>query len=317
MSEALKDICVAVVCGGSSAEAEVSRSSGQEVASALKMTFPRTTLLELDERIAEKLISQGARVVFPVLHGPPGEDGTFQKLLEPLRLPYVGSGVQASANACDKVVAKKLFRKAGLQVADDLIVKNPSDIQNAARQIVELLGSRVVIKPSRQGSALGISLCSERQEVMRALEIAMKYQGDVLVEKWIAGKEVTAAILEREELEVFPVIEVRTPEGTWYDYEHRYQPGKSKHVIPAQISASQMVQVTEQSKAAFAVLECRDLARVDFVVPQGGEPIILEVNTLPGMTPTSLYPDAARAGGMSFERLTSHLIERAIARGSV
>jgi len=305
---------IAVVCGGPSVEAEVSRSSGNEVAKALKASYSQVHIFELDDNVGKRLRERGVEVVFPVLHGPPGEDGTFQRQLEDLRLPYVGCGVEASANACDKIAAKKLFTKAGLPVAKDVVVPVSSEVSAAVKKVRDALGEEVVVKPSRQGSAIGVSLCRNRNEIGAALRLAMKYDGDVLVEEMIKGKEITAAVLERGGLEVFPVVEVRTPEGAGYDYEHRYQSGMSDHMIPARISSRQTERVVAISKAAFAALGCRDLSRMDFVVPPGGEPVILEANTMPGLTPTSLYPDAARAGGMTFESVVSFLVEKALAR---
>ena len=305
---------IGVVCGGPSAEAAVSRVSGRGVADALHATYSEVVLLELDTNIAEALKRNGVNIIFPVLHGPPGEDGTFQGFLETLGLPYVGSGVHASACAMDKVVAKHLFRNAGLPVARDMVVYRRDGTRVAARRVVKNLGLNVVVKPSRQGSALGVAFPKDITELEAALEQALSYDERILVEERIEGKEITVGILEQIDLEALPVIEVRTPKGSWYDYEHRYTSGFSEHVIPAPLSEAQYRRTQELAKLAHTTLGCRDLSRVDFVVPYGGEPIVLEVNTLPGMTPTSLYPDAAKAAGLSFEALVTLLVERALLR---
>ena len=305
---------IGVVCGGPSAEAAVSRVSGRGVADALHATYSEVVLLELDTNIAEALKRNGVNIIFPVLHGPPGEDGTFQGFLETLGLPYVGSGVHASACAMDKVVAKHLFRNAGLPVARDMVVYRRDGTRVAARRVVKNLGLNVVVKPSRQGSALGVAFPKDITELEAALEQALSYDERILVEERIEGKEITVGILEQIDLEALPVIEVRTPKGSWYDYEHRYTSGFSEHVIPAPLSEAQYRRMQELAKLAHTTLDCRDLSRVDFVVPYGGEPIVLEVNTLPGMTPTSLYPDAAKAAGLSFEALVTLLVERALLR---
>ncbi|HWP60333.1 MAG TPA: D-alanine--D-alanine ligase [Candidatus Acidoferrales bacterium] len=306
---------IAVVCGGPSAEAEVSRVTARGVAQALRDSYENVTTVELDERISESLKELKTEVVFPALHGPPGEDGTFQGFLEILGIPYVGSGVEASACAMDKVVAKQIFRAFGLPVARDLIVHRSARRAETARHIAQALGSDVVVKPSCQGSAVGVSFARNDREIDEALERAFVYDERLLIEERISGREITVAILERNGIEALPVIEIRTPSGTWYDYEHRYTPGLSEHIVPAPLPAAQYARTQEVAKLAFQCLNCRDLARVDFVVPEEGEPIVLEVNTLPGMTPTSLYPDAARAGGLSFEELVAYLVERAWARG--
>ena len=301
---------IAVVCGGPSAEAEVSRMSGRRVADALRSTYSNVVLLELDTSIGEALRDGGVEVVFPVLHGPPGEDGTFQGFLEILGLPYVGSAVHASACAMDKILAKHLFRNAGLPVARDTIIQRQVGASLAAKQVWETFGSQVVVKPSRQGSALGVRFPRELSEFEAALEEAFSYDERVLVEERVEGREITVGILERNGIEALPVLEVRTPSGSWYDFEHRYTQGLSEHIIPAPLPAAQYDRTQELARQAHAALGCRDLSRVDFVVPENEEPVILEVNTLPGMTPTSLYPDAARASGLSFEALVAFLIER-------
>lgn len=301
---------IAVVCGGPSAEAEVSRMSGRGVADALRSTYSNVVLLELDTSIGEALRDGGVEVVFPVLHGPPGEDGTFQGFLEILGVPYVGSAVHASACAMDKILAKHLFRNAGLPVARDTIIQRQVGASLAAKQVWETFGSQVVVKPSRQGSALGVRFPRELSELQAALEGAFSYDERVLVEERVEGREITVGILERNGIEALPVLEVRTPSGSWYDFEHRYTQGLSEHIIPAPLPAAQYDRTQELARQAHAALGCRDLSRVDFVVPENEEPVILEVNTLPGMTPTSLYPDAARASGLSFEALVAFLIER-------
>jgi len=305
---------VAVVCGGPAAEAEVSRVSGRGVADALLATYENVVTLELDEAITERLKAEHIDVVFPILHGPPGEDGTFQGLLEIVGIPYVGSGVLASACAMDKIVAKQIFRANGLPLAKDIVVQRSEGASRAASRILDLLGTDVVVKPSSQGSALGVLFGRDVPDLEGALENAFSYDDRVLVEERVEGREITVAILEREGIEALPVIEVRTPPGSWYDYEHRYTPGLSEHIIPAPLHEEQCRRTQQIAKLAHESLCCRDLSRVDFVVPEGGEPIVLEVNTLPGMTPTSLYPDAARAAGVSFETLVAYLIERALSR---
>ena len=194
------DITIAVVCGGPGAEAEVSRSSGQGVASALRATYPHVVVLELDKHIGTTLGESGAELVFPVLHGPPGEDGTFQGFLEIIGIPYVGSGVQASAYAMDKIIAKQIFHSYGLPVAKDVVVGRDEKRSVAAKRITDTLGSRVVVKPSRQGSAIGVSFPSSFMEIEPALEKAFAHDDRILVEEKISGKEITVAILRLDDL---------------------------------------------------------------------------------------------------------------------
>ena len=307
-----KDIHIAVVCGGRSRESEVSRVSGRCVEEALEKTYRNVTLLELDSDTGKRLKEKNIDVVFPVLHGPLGEDGTFQGLLEILGIPYVGSGVLASACAMNKIIAKAIFEGEGLPIAPDVAVGR--DLSPSVEYIVDKIGPDVIVKPVNQGSAIGISFCKGEKEIFEGIKEALNYDERVLVEKRIEGREITVGILERNGIEPLPVIEVTTPQGSWYDYEHRYTKGLSEHIIPAPLKDALYKRVQEFAVKAHKALFCRDFSRVDFIVTDGGEPIILEVNTIPGMTPTSLYPDAARAYGISFEQLVSYLVERALKR---
>jgi len=313
---ALKDSpAIAVVCGGPSAEAEVSRVSGKCVAEALRAGYANVSLLELEEFVGGGLGASTFDVVFPAFHGPPGEDGTFQGFLEVLGIPYVGCDVPASACAMDKVIAKQLFRSRDLPVADDVVVYRDEGSTAGAERVLDTLGKDVVIKPSSQGSALGVVFGKDVDDLAAAIEQALGFDDRVLIERRVEGKEITVAVLQRDSIEALPVIEITTPPGSWYDYEHRYTPGLSDHIMPAPLPPAQYRRTQEVGVLAFESLGCRDLSRVDFVVPAEGEPIVLEVNTMPGMTPTSLYPDAAREAGIPFEELVALLIERAVARG--
>ena len=305
---------VAVVCGGPSAEAEVSRTSGRCVAEALQATYANVSLIELDDYVAGALGDARADVVFPALHGPPGEDGTFQGFLEMIGAPYVGCGVQASACGMDKVIAKQLFRTRGVPVADEVVVYRSDGVERGIEKIRSRLGEDIVVKPTNQGSALGVLFGDELTDLAGAIEAAFEFDDRVLIEQRLYGREITVAVLERDGFEALPVIEIVCPPGSWYDFEHRYTPGLSDHVMPAPLPEDQYRRTQEVSVMAFEALGCRDISRVDLVVPEEGEPVVLEVNTMPGMTPTSLYPDAARGAGLSFERLVAHFIEQAYAR---
>jgi D-alanine-D-alanine ligase len=254
-------------------------------------------------------------VVFPILHGPPGEDGTVQGFLEILGIPYVGSDVHASANAMDKVISKQIFRRAGLPLIDDLVLLKSDGIAAGVKQIISQLGEYVVVKPARQGSALGVHIIDNSNQLHGALEDAFKFDEQVLAEQRIDGKEITCGVLERNgAVEAFPVIEIVTPPDTWYDYEHRYTKGLSEHVMPAELPEAQTRRIQQHAIAAHQSLGCRDLSRADFIVTGDAEEYLLEVNNLPGMTPTSLYPDGARGVGLSFEELVVVFVMNALGR---
>lgn len=307
-------LSIAVICGGPSKEADVSRSTAKGIARALQENYSSVHLVELDHQIDKILRKLKPDVVFPAVHGKWGEDGILQGLLTICGFPFVGCGVEANVLAMDKILAKQIFKLHGLPVAKGMVVHQTQSLEKKAQEILEVLGHQVVIKPACEGSSLGVSFAGTPEEVRKGLQIAFSFGPRALVEERIIGAEITAGILERDNIEALPVIEIKTPPGTWYDFEHRYTPGLSEHVLPAPLPEAQYRRVQEVAILAHQVLGCRDLSRADFVVPKQGEPILLEVNTLPGMTPTSLFPDAARAVGLSFPALVSLLAERAFAR---
>jgi len=308
---------VAVLMGGPSAEAEVSRMSAREVTEGLSAAGHRATSIELDRRSAPELLALAPDVVFPALHGPPGEDGTVQGFLELLGLPCVGSGVHGSAVAMDKSLAKAMFRRVGLPVAEELVVSPRADLDDAASRILETMGDRVVIKPLRQGSALGTTRMPNGGDVVDGLAEALRYGHGVLVEPFVLGREITVGVLDLhgESAVATPVIEIRTALDEWYDYRNRYTPGRSEHVIPAPLPRPVQDELQRISLAAHHVLGLRDLSRADFLVTDSDEIVLLEVNTLPGMTPTSLFPDGAKAMGIDFPTLMDRLVRSAVARG--
>ena len=305
---------VAVVCGGPAAEREVSLTSGREVANALREAFADVTVHEPDLHLAEELLRGSIDAVFPALHGPLGEDGSIQGMLEVAGVPYVGSGVAASACAMDKVIAKRLFRDAGLPLASEVVVER-GDAAEAAVAVRAELPGRVVVKPATQGSAVGVAFAESDDELAAALDAAFAFDEKVLVEEFVLGAEITVGILDSPEPQAFPVIDIRTPGDSWYDFEHRYGVGLSEHVIPAPLPPDIYARVQGLAVQAHVTLGCRDLSRVDFLVEPGGRIVLLEVNTLPGMTPTSLYPDGAQAAGISFAELVERLVRRALGRG--
>lgn len=307
---------VAVLMGGQSAEAAVSRASAAEVAAALTQAGYRAELVELDAQTAGTLLVLEPDVVFPALHGPPGEDGTVQGFLEILGLPYVGSDVHGSAAAMDKSIAKSIFARAGLPIADDLLFAAGSDVDSASASIRKTLGDRVVIKPLSQGSAIGVTPIANGGDLRDGLSTALALGDGVLVEPYVLGREITVGVLDLydEAARPFPVIEIRTATDEWYDYKNRYAVGGSEHVIPAPMSESLTTELQQIAIRAHQLLGLRDLSRADFIVTDRDEIVLLEVNTLPGMTPTSLYPDGARAIGIEFEVLMDQLVKSAIAR---
>lgn len=318
-------LSVAVVQGGPSTEAEVSRASARGVASALEAAGHRAVRLELDAFLAESLRTGGYDVVFPVVHGAVGEDGSLQGLLEVLDLPYVGSGVLASALAMHKRVARALFAAAGLPVARGLAVRGAGEAaaRAAAERARREVGARLVVKPSAHGSAIGVARFDESapvEDVARAILAVWDIDEHAVVEHFARGREITCGVLEleRDRPEALPPTEILSPQDAFYTYEARYAPGRSVHECPARLPQPVLARVQAVAVAAHSTLGCRDLSRVDFVVgdEQDADAVtLLEVNTLPGMTATSLYPEAAGVAGLPMPRWCDALVVRAHARG--
>jgi D-alanine-D-alanine ligase len=314
--KALAQAHVVILQGGPSPEAEVSRSSAAGLEQALTGLARQLTRLEVDRDLAANLLALAPDVVFPALHGPPGEDGTVQGLLDLLGLPYVGSGVAASVTAMDKTLAKHSFRAADLPVAKDVVVPRGTTPAAASAMVQSALGTGVVVKPSQQGSALGVTLVDSAEALEAALELALSFGDAVLVEERLQGRELTAAVFAptQQDAVALPLIEIVTPAHSWYDFEHRYAPGASEHLVPAPVSDAEAEAMKRIALSAHACLGCQDLSRADLILTQDG-PVLLEVNTLPGMTPTSLYPDAAKAAGLPFPQLARSLVQSALSRG--
>jgi D-alanine-D-alanine ligase len=260
---------------------------------------------------------QGPDLIFIALHGKGGEDGAVQGMLETLGLPYTGSGVLASALAMDKSMAKRLFRSVGLPVIADFTVAataRPPDDEMVARVTHSLDGFPVFVKPNAEGSTFGGSLVREAGQLGAAVDYALRYDRLALIEKYVRGREVTVGVLGNtgETLEVLPVVEI-VPRGEYYDHDSKYATGGSEHIIPARLSPEQTERAQEIALQCHRLLGCRGMSRTDMIVTDTGLHL-LEVNTIPGMTPTSLLPDAAAHAGISFPALLDRLIEYALSR---
>jgi D-alanine-D-alanine ligase len=308
---------VAVVQGGPTTEAEVSRASAESVARALDGVGHRAVRLELDGTLPETLRTGAFDVVFPVAHGAVGEDGCLQGLLEILELPYVGSDVLASAIAMNKRIAKVLFADAGLPVAVSIAAPR-GDARKTAERALETVGARVVVKPCSNGSAIGVARFDEAASadaLAKAIEAAWAVDEVALVERFVAGREVTCAVLDG--YDALPPTEIEAPVDAFYTYEARYAPGRSRHRCPAPLGDRLVRLVQEFALGAHRAVGARDLSRADFVVPPGedAQPILLEVNTMPGFTDTSLFPEAAAVAGIPMPELCRSLVERAHRRG--
>jgi D-alanine-D-alanine ligase len=302
----MEKINVAVLLGGFSAEREVSMRSGQAAAKALRSVGVQVT--EVDVRDENFSLPDNADVAFVALHGTGGEDGVVQAILERKGIPFTGSGAEASRVAFDKVESKKVFRQHGLRVANDVTLekKNGKDAISGIK-----LKFPVVVKPARQGSSVGIRIVKSRDELQEAVEVAFQNDDLILIEEFIAGKEMTVGILGEKAM---AVIEIRPKDG-WYDYKNKYTVNATEYLVPAPIDAALTQLLQEEALKAHRSLGCRDVSRADFRIDVKGLPYLLEVNTIPGMTETSLLPKAAAAMGISFPQVCLDLVHMAHARG--
>lgn len=306
---------VALVLGGKSAEREISLRTGEQVGVALRCKGHEVVALDLDAELVPALQREKPDVVFIALHGRYGEDGCLQGLLEILGIPYVGSGVLASALAMDKIMSKKLFRLEGLTCPRSIAVTR-DDVEQTGegglvKAVQETLGFPAIVKPRREGSTIGLSLVREPGSLRDALARAFEYDSDAMVEEYIRGTEITVGVLGNREPRALPVIEIVSATGL-YDYEAKYTKGLSEHIIPARVPDDTYRAAQDAAVRAHKAMGCRGMSRADFIVGPGGVPYILEVNTIPGMTETSLLPDAARAAGIEFPDLVDMLIDFAL-----
>jgi len=298
---------VAVLMGGPSAEREVSLKSGARVLAALKSEGIDAHGLDADPAIPMKLRDEGYDRAFIVLHGRWGEDGLIQGALEVLGIPYTGSGVLASALAMDKWRSKLLMRQTGIPTPNFALVRSVLDLDDIAQE----LGFPMVIKPSREGSSIGTFKVYSREEMEPAWREASEFDADVLAESWIEGQEITVAVLGDRTL---PAVRIE-PAGEVYDYEAKYLADTTQYFCPSGLDESVETEIKQLAIDTFALLDCSGWGRVDFMIDKGGQPYVLEANTIPGMTDHSLVPIAAKADGMSFEKLSVKILESSYAAG--
>lgn len=306
-----KNQVVAVVMGGPSAEREVSLNTGAAIANALR-EYGYTNVVEIDldpRNFGKQLAESKAEVVFNAVHGLYGEDGRLQTLLEIREMPYTGSGMIASVSCMDKVITKRMLRDAGISTPACLIV-NKKEI-GIKEKIMQRFSLPVVIKPASQGSSIGVEIVKEEKQLDEALANAFKYSRDILVEEFIGGKELTVSMMQKDgEVVALPVIHI-APHSGMYDYHSKYTKGATEYICPADLDEETTKKVQEISKQAYEVLGCSGVARADVMLDEEGNGYVLEINTVPGMTATSLVPKAAAAAGISFPELCNIILQSA------
>jgi D-alanine-D-alanine ligase len=302
---------VAVVMGGSSGEREISIQSGSEVLRALHSLGYDARSLDYDERFVDALRQQKPDAVFIALHGPGGEDGHVQALLEYLSIPYTGSGLEAAALSMDKHLTKKLLAAEGLPTP----VWDLFDLAGGTLPLLPgSLDLPLVIKPRFEGSSNGIAIVRTHEEWTNAMLEASKSYVQILAEEYVEGREFTCAVLGEEAL---PIVEIVANRDGFYSYDAKYAPGGSTHVAPAKIDDDLAARLQMLGLSAHRLLGLRDYSRSDFIIRADNRPYLLEVNSLPGLTPASLLPDACAAAGIGFEALIDRLVNYALARADV
>jgi D-alanine-D-alanine ligase len=295
--------------GGRSAEREISMRTGRAVCRALRRRGYRVVAIDATGSWLRRLQAGGIGMVFVALHGPGGEDGTIQGLLETIGMPYTGSGVRASAMAMHKVTAKRLLACHGIPVPAGTVIRKGQTAGKPAR-----LRWPVIVKPAAEGSTIGISIVRKPSEWRAALRRAHTHDPEAVVEAYIPGHEVTVSVIKGARRPVaLPTIEIVAP-GGFYDYAAKYTKGRSRYLCPAPLPAAVNRRVTDLAVRAYDILGCDGAARVDFRVTSRGKPYVLEVNTIPGMTETSLLPMAAAKAGMDYEMLTEEILKSALRR---
>ncbi len=303
---------VGVLMGGWSPERKISLLSGGNVVEGLRASGLNATVFMLgpedknERRLEKRLLAANFDVVFIALHGGFGEDGSLQALLDRMEIPYTGSGALACGLAMHKGCSKLVFEANGIPTAPWQAIYATASRKDWMKEIK--IAAPLVVKPADTGSAIGVTIVRDRKELGKAVCLALKFSSWAILEKFIPGIEVTVTVLGGKAL---PVIEI-VPKNEFYDFDAKYTPGHSEHLIPARIKKKQERKVKKYAILAGKSMGCSDYYRVDFIVPENGEPQILEVNTAPGMTSTSLVPDAAKAAGISFPRLLSTLTRMAV-----
>ena len=304
----LKQEKIAVLLGGTSAEREVSLNSGKAVLEALLNQGYDAHPIDPKEYNVANLKKDGFHRVFNILHGRGGEDGTMQGLLEQIGLPYTGCGVMASALTMDKMRTKMLWKAFGLPVADMEVVTRETFAELDVQAVVEKLGLPLMVKPSLEGSSVGLTKVKAVDELKSAVEYALKFDNTILIEEWLAGDELTVPVLDSQVLPAICIV----PEGEFYDYNAKYISDNTQYFCPAGLTSEREQELAILVKRAYDAVGCRGWSRIDVMCDAKGDFRLVEVNTNPGMTSHSLFPKSAASVGISFEQLVVKILELSV-----
>jgi len=304
-----KNAKIAVLCGGLSSEAEVSRRSGKGCYNALqRLGYKNSEIVEVDQNIGEKLKNGKYDYAYNALHGKYGEDGCIQGVLEILQIPYTGCGVMASAICMNKEYTKKVLSTCpDIPLAKSVFVRKGEDVMEMTKD----LKFPVITKPVSEGSSFGMTKVNSRDELEKAYADAIKYNDDVLIEEFINGVFVTVGVLEKDGKNfATEILEIR-PKNEWYDFEAKYTPGMSDFILPANLSSELTQKTKEIAVKSHEITGCRGVSRVDFMISDDGIPYVIEINTSPGMTDTSDLPAQSKVMGISYDDLVQIILNGA------
>lgn len=303
MLEKFENSKIAVLVGGRSREREISLKSGEAILSSLNRQGYHTVTIDAAHNLAAQILEHKPDAVIIALHGCYGEDGTVQGLLEVMKIPYSGSGVLPSAICMDKALTNQLLANINIPIADNRIVSDEKDIVSICRETP--FPYPLIVKPNREGSTIGVYIVKEEKQLENAIRESLEFDRKVLVERFIKGVEVTVGLINGSAL---PVLEV-VPHKGFYDFESKYTKGMTEYIVPARIPEQTAKLLQKQSEIIFNYLNLDGVVRIDFIIEKGDGPIFLEVNTIPGMTETSLVPKAAQYAGIDFDRVVESILE--------
>ncbi|MDR3256143.1 MAG: D-alanine--D-alanine ligase [Endomicrobium sp.] len=299
--EKLNNKKIGVLYGGLSSERTISIKSGKAVLNVLKKLKLNVCGIDVNRNIAEEIKKEKIDIAYIVLHGPMGEDGAIQGMLEVMGIPYTGCGIFSSAASMDKDISKHLFKYVGILTPEWKTLKK-------FEAVPEIKKYPVIVKPVSQGSTIGVTIVKNDSQFVEAAKKAFKYDKEIIIEKFIDGKEITVGVLNGKALPLVGIV----PKGGFYDFKSKYQKGGSKHIIPARISKKAYKMAQNSAEKVYKIFKCKAICRVDMIVDKNDKVWVLENNTIPGMTETSLVPDEGRAVGYNFENLVLKIIESAL-----
>ncbi len=303
---------IVVLMGGPSSEAEISRLTGTAILNALQEKGYNAVGMEfVPKTLVEDIKKSGCDIVFNAVHGKYGEDGRIAAVLEMIDMPYTSCSVLSSAITMDKVASKHLFRSTGISTPNCLIYRKTDTDRNLVEEIAGKFSMPVVVKAASQGSSIGVEIVEKKEDLQKAIDACFEYDDAILVEEFIKGRELSIPVYGNKEKKALPIIEITTNSGR-YDYKSKYTKGESFHIIPAPLSEELTAKIQKLCIDACIVADCRGVVRVDVMLSEENIPYVLEINSVPGMTQTSLVPDAANHVGISFGELCEMILQMAI-----